>query len=219
MTSALQKSECCSATSAAQLSENCSATSVFACGMLQGWGLEGWVLGLTEGKRAKALRIYNGSCESKSAIRTKQSLTVELRRHPNGYQNCRCAKIASFENPLKLPFWKPSVFDTLLGVKQRTTQTGTKIADSPQNLGFWNPSVLMPFFTCCWDVGKPFKPNLLGQHICRTNLPCKILNQDTKKQFENAKNFSKKDRRTIWNATEKCLAPLRPLKDISPALF
>ena len=46
MTSALQKSECCSATSAAQHSKNCSATSVFACGMLQGWGLEGWGLGL-----------------------------------------------------------------------------------------------------------------------------------------------------------------------------
>ena len=49
MTSALQRSECCSATSAAQLPENCSATSVFACAMLQGWGLEGWGLGLTEG--------------------------------------------------------------------------------------------------------------------------------------------------------------------------
>ena len=36
MTSALQKSECCSATSAAPLSENCSATSVFACVMLLG---------------------------------------------------------------------------------------------------------------------------------------------------------------------------------------
>ena len=48
MTSALQKSECCSAVSAAQLSENCSATSVFAGGMLQGWGLEGWGLGLPE---------------------------------------------------------------------------------------------------------------------------------------------------------------------------
>ena len=46
MTSALQKSECCSAVSAAQHSKNCSATSVFACGMLQGWGLEGWGLGL-----------------------------------------------------------------------------------------------------------------------------------------------------------------------------
>ena len=48
MTSALQKSKCYSATSAAQHSENCSATSVFACGMLQGWGLEGWGLGLTD---------------------------------------------------------------------------------------------------------------------------------------------------------------------------
>ena len=48
MTSTLQKSECCSATSAAQHSENCSATSVFACGMLQGWGLEGWGLGLAD---------------------------------------------------------------------------------------------------------------------------------------------------------------------------
>ena len=47
MTSAaLQKSQCCSAVSAAQHSENCSATSVFACGMLQGRGLEGWGLGL-----------------------------------------------------------------------------------------------------------------------------------------------------------------------------
>ena len=48
MTSALQKSQCCSATSAAQHSENCSATSVFACGMLEGRGLEGWGLGLAE---------------------------------------------------------------------------------------------------------------------------------------------------------------------------
>ena len=48
MTSALQKSQCCSAASAAQHSKNCSATSVFACGMLQGWGLEGSGLGLAE---------------------------------------------------------------------------------------------------------------------------------------------------------------------------
>ena len=40
MTSALQKRECRSATSAVQHSENCSATSVFARGMLHGWGLE-----------------------------------------------------------------------------------------------------------------------------------------------------------------------------------
>ena len=50
MTSALQKSQCCSATSAAQHFKNCSATSVFACGMLQGWGLEGWGLGLAESR-------------------------------------------------------------------------------------------------------------------------------------------------------------------------
>ena len=48
MTSALQERQCCSAVPAAQHSENCSATSVFACGMLQGWGLEGWGLGLAE---------------------------------------------------------------------------------------------------------------------------------------------------------------------------
>ena len=48
MTSALQKSRCCSAVSAAQHFENCSATSVFSCGMLQGWGLEGWGLGLAD---------------------------------------------------------------------------------------------------------------------------------------------------------------------------
>ena len=43
-TSALQKSKCCSAVSAAQLLNNCSATSAFVCGLLQWWGLEGWVL-------------------------------------------------------------------------------------------------------------------------------------------------------------------------------
>ena len=48
MTSALQNSDCCTATSAAQRSENCSATSVSAYGMLQGGGLEGWGLGLAE---------------------------------------------------------------------------------------------------------------------------------------------------------------------------
>ena len=48
MTSALQTSQCCSAVATAQHSENCSATSVFACGMLQGWGLEGWGLGLAD---------------------------------------------------------------------------------------------------------------------------------------------------------------------------
>ena len=49
MASAQQKSECCSAVSAAQLSEICSATSVFRLWHeLQGWGLEGWGLGLAD---------------------------------------------------------------------------------------------------------------------------------------------------------------------------
>ena len=48
MTSALQKSECCRAVSAAEHFNNYSATSIFACGMLRGWGLEGWDLGLPD---------------------------------------------------------------------------------------------------------------------------------------------------------------------------
>ena len=55
MPSALQKSECCRATSAAQLAGNCSAASVFARGMLQGWGVEGWGLGRVAGSQ-KALK-------------------------------------------------------------------------------------------------------------------------------------------------------------------
>ena len=48
MTSALQKSKCCSATSAAELSENKKRNLCFARGMLQGWGLEEQCLGLAE---------------------------------------------------------------------------------------------------------------------------------------------------------------------------
>ena len=62
MTSAPQKSECCSATSAAQHSKNCSTTSVFACSMLQGWGLEGWGLGLADMVR-NAARVHGFSLE------------------------------------------------------------------------------------------------------------------------------------------------------------
>ena len=32
--------------------KDCSTTSVFACDMLQGWGLEGWGLGLAESRDA-----------------------------------------------------------------------------------------------------------------------------------------------------------------------
>ena len=58
MTSALQKSECCSAVSAGQHSKNCSATSAFACGMLQAWGLEGWGL-LPEYYRDSRLTLFD----------------------------------------------------------------------------------------------------------------------------------------------------------------
>ena len=61
MTSALQKSQCCSGVSAAQLSENCSATTVFACGMLQGWGLEGSGLGLADRKEQGSMLIATSS--------------------------------------------------------------------------------------------------------------------------------------------------------------
>ena len=62
MTSALQKRQCCSAVPAAQRSENCSATSVFACGMLQGWGLEGSGLGLAERSKG-AVRVRVGDSD------------------------------------------------------------------------------------------------------------------------------------------------------------
>ena len=64
MTSALQKSQCCSATSAVQHSENCSTTSVFACGMLQGWGLEGWGFGLpdTSNNYPGVIFVSEGMC-------------------------------------------------------------------------------------------------------------------------------------------------------------
>ena len=59
------------------------------------------------------------------------------------------------------------------------------------------------------------KTFLLGRHVCRTKLPPKSLTWH-EKRFEKRE---KKIRKTIRNATEKCLAPLRPLKNISLALF
>ena len=47
MTSALQKSEDV-AVQFLPLSESCTQLLPFACGMLQGWGLEGWGLGLAD---------------------------------------------------------------------------------------------------------------------------------------------------------------------------
>ena len=77
MTSLLQKRQCCSAVPAAQRSENCSATSVFACGMLQGWGLEGSGLGLAEHMANLdvtlghgEVRVYRGTGVSRGVRRT-----------------------------------------------------------------------------------------------------------------------------------------------------
>ena len=61
-----------------------------------------------------------------------------------------------------------------------------------------------------------FRHFLLRWHVCRTELPPKNFKIDTKKRFEKRE---KKIRKTIRNVFEKLLAPLRPLKNISPALF
>ena len=89
MTTALQKSQCCSAVSAAQHSENCSATSVFACGMLQGWGLEGSGLGPADQKLSVTSSL--GAQEKKFFVR--KSLTQGADVHdPRGSQQTFCRK-------------------------------------------------------------------------------------------------------------------------------
>ena len=60
------------------------------------------------------------------------------RNHPNGYQNCWCTKIASFESPPNLPCRKPSVLIPFFRC-QRTTQTGTKAAGAPKLRGLKVP--------------------------------------------------------------------------------
>ena len=80
MTSALQKSHCCSATSAAQHSENCSATSDFACGILQGWGLEGWGLGLAEMKVLPTRLSDIGDCGLDNTILVHCILSYSVAR-------------------------------------------------------------------------------------------------------------------------------------------
>ena len=87
MTFALQKSECCSATSAAQHSENCSATSVFACGMLQGWGLVGWGLGLPDfflllGREPCGDRILRSCLQKGPATAPANRVPESLPSHP-----------------------------------------------------------------------------------------------------------------------------------------
>ena len=73
MTSVLHKSKCCNAVAAAQHSENCSATSVFACGMLQGWGLEGSGLGVVD---CNALHIPQIEIASGFRAETNQRRTA-----------------------------------------------------------------------------------------------------------------------------------------------
>ena len=60
------------------------------------------------------------------------------------------------------------------------------------------------------------KREFLGRHACRTKLPPEKLFNRYDKRFEKREKRSEK---TIRNATEKLLAPLRLLKNISPALL
>ena len=83
MTSALQKSQCCSATSAAQHSENRSATSVFACGMLQGWGLEGWGLGLADAAQLRVIWNSQGACQIDDHLPAKDDENIKA---PNSFR-------------------------------------------------------------------------------------------------------------------------------------
>ena len=73
------ENQCCSATSAAQHSENCSATSVFACGMLQGRGLEGWGLGLAD----------------KQVVRGQRPLFSRMPRSSKGEKKERCHALST----------------------------------------------------------------------------------------------------------------------------
>ena len=83
MTSALQKRQCCSAVPAAQHSENCSATSVFACGMLQVWGLEGSGLGLAECQQ-DTKECLNQRGASISVSKRNKGMKVPLKRGKRG---------------------------------------------------------------------------------------------------------------------------------------
>ena len=94
--SALQQTECCSATSAAQLSKNCSATSFFACGMLQGWGLEGWGLGLANtgaaarrsaGRRAGSFSFSGPKLPTKKSLTTSKEVQISFEPGFGAYQS------------------------------------------------------------------------------------------------------------------------------------
>ena len=98
MKTALQTSDCCSATSAAQPSENCSATSVFSSGMLQGWGLEEWGLGLADHcrKRSVVVCTVKTTMESTNSARgrwrgdnKRRSIIKDTMNHSSGGRRAR----------------------------------------------------------------------------------------------------------------------------------
>ena len=113
--SALQKSKCCSATSAAQHSEICSATSVFACGMLQGWGLEGWGLGLPDKLLSPVFFRWSRGLPQEGVGAKKFGISLETREfklfgrdvpgfcpgYPGGARKVWGKKCVQFSSPTK----------------------------------------------------------------------------------------------------------------------
>ena len=85
---------------AAQHSENCSTDSVFACGMLQGWGLEGWGMDL----------MSFGEC----ALVPREHANVPSFRF-RYRETSECTLVPVFvpgEHPPNPPFWKTTLLST-----------------------------------------------------------------------------------------------------------
>ena len=84
MTSALQKSECCSATSAAQHSENCSATSVFRLWHVAGVGFSGvgfrtcWFCWVTNVLTNDAPKFWDMFCGSERIQKSTEHANREI---------------------------------------------------------------------------------------------------------------------------------------------
>ena len=123
----------CSASSAAQHSENCSATSVFACDMLQGWGLEGWGLGLAD----PSLCGNSGDLTPS----TRKSLAIAIVRF-------WCAKFI-FHGPLEIVFLTGTL-QQILKAFHRPKCAPQKVLFSPRGsagvamLRFWCAKRLRP---------------------------------------------------------------------------
>ena len=118
MTSALQKSQCCRATSAALHSENCSATSVFACGMLQGWGLEGWGLELADWNG------LSGHCKTHSKPPSKTPFGEPLpRTFSEPFLEAWCCTVV--RSPKRAPNTKPAKNLLFSGTKESWNGEGS----------------------------------------------------------------------------------------------